>query len=307
MQNNVTNVPGQVAPQGQAPAEENNQQLQNPTDTQQIDNQNGENSNTQVQEPTEAPTEGVTEAPTEQPTSEPQPTIEELQAKLNEYQVREEEDKALRERLGIQDVDQQTYNLMNIDQQIVNEGKQVYLRLCNEYGIDANPEKLDASVQVLMKTDPAKAYEFQKKFDDLSDEVIARRQEVQAQNTIYEVNKFEADYNKVLTASPALSNIMREYVSQYGNSGNMYGQLKGVMDIILPAYQEAFNAGRQWALREKAKTDTTQVQGGIATAQTNTYQPGQVFTREQIRKMSPEEFAKNEKFIQQQMIEGKIQ
>ena len=46
---------------------------------------------------------------------------------------------------------------MNIDQQIVNEGKQVYLRLCNEYGIDANPEKLDASVKELMAKDPAKA------------------------------------------------------------------------------------------------------------------------------------------------------
>ena len=299
MQNDITNAPEQMAPQGQAPAEENNQQLQTPADNQQIDNQQGENSNLQ-----EGVTEAPSEAPSEQPTSEPQPTVEELQAKLNEYQVREEEDKALRERL---DVDQQTYNLMNIDQQIVNEGKQVYLRLCNEYGIDANPDKLDASVQELMKTDPAKAYEFQRKFDNLSNEVIAKRQEVQAQNTIYEVNKFEADYSKVLNASPALSNIMREYVSQYRGTGDMYNQLKGVIDVILPAYQEAFNAGRQWALREKAKADTTPVQGGIAAAQTNTYQPGVVFTRDQIRKMSPEEFAKNEKFIQQQMIEGKIQ
>ena len=196
---------------------------------------------------------------------------------------------------------------MNIDQQIVNEGKQVYLRLCNEYGIDANPDRIDASIQELMKTDPAKAYEFQRRFDNLSNEVVAKRQEVQNQNAVYEVNKFEQDYNSILTASPTISRIMQEYVQNYGTRGNIYNQLQNVMNIIMPAYQEAFNAGRMYALEDKAKKDTTPVQGGVATAQTNTYQPGQVFTREQIRKMSPEEFAKNEKFIQQQIMEGKIQ
>jgi hypothetical protein len=78
------------------------------------------------------------------------------------------------------------------------------------------------------------------------------------------------------------------------------------MEVILPAYQEAFNAGKMYGMNAKAKQDTTPVQGGVATANTNSYQPGVVFTRDQIRRMSPEEFAKNEKFIQQQMIEGKI-
>ena len=97
----------------------------------------------------------------QQPTQDGQvaePTAEELKAKLREYEVREEEDRALREKLGLKDVDQATYNYMNLDQQIVNEGKQVYLRLCNEYGIDANPDKIDASVEALKQSDPAKAY-----------------------------------------------------------------------------------------------------------------------------------------------------
>ena len=161
--------------------------------------------------------------------------------------------------------------------------------------------------QELMKTDPAKAYEFQRKFDGLSNEVIARRQAVQNQNAVYEVNKFENEYKPLLDASPALLNIMQQYVQMYGGNGDVYNSLKGVMDVIMPAYQEAFNAGRMYGMSNKAKADTAPVQGGVATAQTNTYQPGQVFTRDQIRRMSPEEFAKNEKFIQQQMIEGKIQ
>ena len=237
-----------------------------------------------------------------------QPTIEELQSKLKEYEVREEEDRLLREQLGLDNIDSQTYNYMNIDQQIVNEGKQVYLRLCNEYGIDANPDKIDASVEQLKQSDPAKAYEFQRRFEQLGQEVEYKRHAVQQQNAVYEISKFEQDYSQLLNAAPALNNIMAQYVQAYGaNTPNMYGQLKNIVDIILPAYREAFNAGKQYALQDRAKKDTSGVQGGIATANTQTYSPGTVFTREQIAKMSSDEFAKYEKEIQRQMIEGKIQ
>ena len=277
--------------------EENIVENQEPqADTQETENQPVENSNNEQEENSNNVEEG-----------EKQPTIEELQSKLKEYELRDEEDKLLRDKLGISDIDMQTYNYMNIDQQIVNEGKQVYLRLCNEYGIDANPEKIDASVEELKKTDPSKAYEFQKKFEQLGSEVDYRRQAVQQQNAIYEINKFEHDYGQLLQAAPALNNIMSQYVEAYGStSRDMYNQLKSVMDIVLPAYQEAFNAGRQYALQDKAKKDTSGVQGGVATSNTQTYNPGTTFTREQIAKMSTEEFAKYEKQIQQQMIEGKI-
>lgn len=239
-----------------------------------------------------------------------EPTAEELKAKLREYEVREEEDRVLREKLGLKDIDQATYNYMNLDQQIVNEGKQVYLRLCNEYGIDANPDKIDASVEALKQSDPAKAYEFQRKFESLGNEVTNRRQAVQQQNTYYEVQKFERDYNDIIQASPALNNVLTQYVQTYNpmQGGDVYGQLKGVVDILMPCYQEAFEAGKRFALGDKAKRDTTPVQGGVAAGGgTNTYVAGTTFTREQIRNMSPAEFAKNEVAIKQAMIEGKIQ
>ena len=236
------------------------------------------------------------------------PSYEELQNRIKEYEVREEEDRMIREQLGLADVDQQTFNYMNIDQQIVNEGKQVYLRLCNEYGIDANPEKIDASVEELKKTNPEKAYEFQRRFEQLGGEVEYKRNMVKQQNNIYEINRFEQDYSQLLQAAPAINNIMAQYVQAYGNNtSNMYGQLKSVIDIILPAYQEAFNAGKQYALQDRARKDTSGVQGGVAVANTQTYTPSTIFTREQIARMSSEEFAKYEKQIQQQMIEGKIQ
>ena len=260
------------------------------------------------QPPVENSNEGNVEDKGEEEQNNTQPTIEELQNRLKEYEVREEEDRLLREQLGLGNLDSQTYNYMNIDQQIVNEGKQVYLRLCNEFGVDANPEKIDASVEELKKSDPAKAYEFQRRFEQLGSEVENRRHAVQHQNAVYEVNKFEQDYSQLLQAAPAVRNIMAQYVqANSNNTVNMYGQLKNVMDIILPAYQEAFNAGKQYALQDRAKKDTSGVQGGIATASTQTYSPSTIFTREQIAKMSSDEFAKYEKQIQQQMLEGKIQ
>ena len=259
---------------------------------------------------TEQPVENNNEQQPQQDGQVAEPTAEELKAKLREYEVREEEDRVLREKLGLKDIDQATYNYMNLDQQIVNEGKQVYLRLCNEYGIDANPDKIDASVEALKQSDPAKAYEFQRKFESLGNEVTNRRQAVKQQNTYYEVQKFERDYNDIIQASPALNNVLTQYVQMYNpmQGGDVYGQLKGVVDILMPCYQEAFEAGKRFALGDKAKRDTTPVQGGVAAGGgTNTYVAGATFTREQIKNMSPAEFAKNEVAIKQAMIEGKIQ
>ena len=136
--------------------EENTVVSQEPqTTSQETINENGpvENSNQ----------EQVEENTTSESTAQ-QPTVEELQAKIKEYEVRDEEERKLRETLGLQDVDSQTYNLMNMDQQIVNVGKQEYLKLCNEYGINADPSKIDASVKALKETDPAKGYEFERRF-----------------------------------------------------------------------------------------------------------------------------------------------
>lgn len=237
-----------------------------------------------------------------------QPTIEQLQAKIKEYEVRDEEEAKLKEALGLSDVDNETYNLMNMDQQIVNKGKQAYLRLCNAYGIDADPSRIDESVRALKEKDPAKGYEFERKFEQLGNEVVSKRQAVQQQNTVYEVNKFQNDYGKVLEISPAIKNVMAQYVGAYAqNTGDMYNQLSNVMGLVLPIYQEAFEAGKTIALQGKAKADTSGVQGGVATQNTSSYSSGHTFTREQIRKMSPEEFAKYEKVIEQQMRENKIQ
>jgi hypothetical protein len=292
--------------------------LEQPTTqpTEPVVEENGSEAPQTQPEGQETQTEGTDENSNEQSNgtegegnSEPQqPTVEQLQAKIKEYEVRDEEEAKLKEALGLRDVDTQTYNLMNMDQQIVNEGKQVYLRLCNEYGIDANPSKIDESVRALKEKDPAKGYEFERRFEQLGNEVVSKRQAVQQQNTVYEVNKFQNDYGKVLEISPAIKNVMAQYVGAYAqNTVDMYNQLSNVMGLVLPIYQEAFEAGKSVALQGKAKADTSGVQGGVATQNTSSYSSGHTFTREQIKRMSPEEFAKYETTIMQQMREGKIQ
>jgi hypothetical protein len=237
-----------------------------------------------------------------------EPTVDELKTRLQEYEVREEEDRLLRQKLGLpEDMDSRAYDYMNIEQQIINDGKNRYLRLCTEYGVDADPRNIDKSIEALKASDPAKGYEFIRRLEGLGQEVGYKRQAINQQVSSYEINKFATEYNTLLQASPALNNIVNTYVQTYGGSGNMYNQLTSVMDIVMPAYQEAFEAGKRYALSDQARKDTSEVQGGVATSPTTaSYTSGDTFTRAQISKMSSDDFAKYEKTIRQQMLEGKI-
>ena len=282
--------------------EENTQASQEPQSNQQetVDT-NVENSNGETQVENEDGTQKTEDTVTQEPTN------EELKARLKEYEVKEEEDRLLREKLGLKDIDPRSYDFMNVEQQIINEGKQRYLRLCTEYGVDANPDRIDQSIEELKKTDPAKGYEFLHKFESLGNEVSYKRQQVQQEVSSYEINKFVNEYNQLLDASPALQNIVSTYVNSYGATGNLYNQLENVMNVILPAYQEAFEAGKRFSIQDKAKADKAPVLGGIATSPTTTTYSGDgTFTRDQIKRMSSEEFAKNEHAIRQAMMEGKV-
>ena len=207
--------------------EENTQTSQEPQSNQQeaVDT-NVENSNGETQVENEDGTQKTEDTVTQEPTN------EELKARLKEYEVKEEEDRLLREKLGLKDIDPRSYDFMNVEQQIINEGKQRYLRLCTEYGVDANPDRIDQSIEELKKTDPAKGYEFLHKFESLGNEVSYKRQQVQQEVSSYEISKFVSEYNQLLDASPALQNIVSTYVNSYGATGNLYNQLENVMNVL---------------------------------------------------------------------------
>lgn len=302
MEGENTNITTQSTTETQqANVEENIKVDETTSQVEEQSNEDVENSNTNQVEDTK---NEVIDQPQQQVQ---EPTPEELKAKLKEYQVKEEEEKLLRESLGLKDIDSQTYNYMTIEDQIVNDGKQRYLRLCTEYGVDANPNNIDASIEELKQKDPAKGYEFLRKFENLGAEINGKRQYVQQEVSRYEINKFSNEYNDLLSASPALNNIVGNYVNSFGNQGDIYNQLQNVMNVVLPAYQEAFEAGKRFAIQDKAKSDKSQISGGVATQSTPTYTKDTIFSRDQIRRMSSEEFAKNEKAIKQAMMEGRIQ
>ena len=203
------NITTQSTTETQQTSVEENTQVDETTSQQQEQvNEDVENSNNEQVEDTQ---NEVVEQSKQQVQ---EPTPEELKAKLKEYQVKEEEEKLLRESLGLKDIDSQTYNYMNIEDQIVNDGKQRYLKLCTEYGIDANPNNIDASIEELKQKDPAKGYEFLRKFENLGAEINGKRQYVQQEVSRYEINKFSNEYNDLLSASPALNNIVGKIISK---------------------------------------------------------------------------------------------
>lgn len=239
---------------------------------------------------------------------EKEPSVEELQTKLKEYEVNKEEEAKLKERLGIkEDIDDKTLGLLNIDSQIINQGKQEYLRLCNQYGVNADPDKVTQSLDELKKTDPAKGYEFERRIELLGQDISSKRGQVAQQKYVNDVTKFVGQYQQILDSSPVINNIISDYVESNVGSNNISGELDNIMGLISAVYNEAMEVGKQLALTDKAKTDTSKVTGGVATANSTTYTGEQLFTRDQIKKMSSAEFAKNEKVIMQQMAEGKIQ
>ena len=237
------------------------------------------------------------------------PTVEELQAKLDEYKVRDEEDKLLKEKLGIQeDVDSQTLSYINLEQQVINQANTQYLGLCNEYGVDADPNKFEISLKSLEESDPRKYYEFVSKYNTLNNVVSTKRQEITKQAEYNDVGKFAKQYEPLLESSPALTTVFTKYISNMQGQGNMYSNLNEVMSLLLPVYEEAFNIGKTQALKGKAKQDTSVVSGGIATTVNPSHQDGEhIFTRDEIKRLSYDDYSKNEKTIMRQMREGKIQ
>lgn len=133
----------------------------------------------------------------------PQQTQEELARKLKEYELKEQEQEALKRRLGLDDsYDNDEANLINMEQAIINRGKRQYLDLCTKYGVDANPDTIEQTVQNLKLTDPAKGFQLERDIENLSYRVNAQKNEIvnyQYQNSL---NKFYNENIELLQASP---------------------------------------------------------------------------------------------------------
>jgi len=244
----------------------------------------------------------------EPPSTQPQLSVEELQTKVKEYEVREEEQRLLRERLNIpEEVDDTSFDLMTIDGQIVNKGKVAYFNLCNEYGINADPNSVAKSLEDLKQKDPAKGYEFERRIELLNRDVTAQRSQVTEQQYQYSVGKFVEQHKDIIQSSPVIHGLVSDYVQgNYGKSENIYGELNELISIASAVMREGIEIGQKYALQSKAKSDTSGVEGGLATAITSTHTSGKIFTRGEIDRMSLAEYTKYEPQIKEQASKGLI-
>ena len=300
-QDNVTTNVEQVSTQ---PTE---QVVEEKTDTQPVSTENNqsetlndsplEGSETQVNE-----SEGIN-TPTEDKNSvegklEVSDEIQKKLDRLAEYEVKEKELNDLKGRLGVQDnvPDNQVFSAQQQLAIVENQAQQEYIRLCNKYGVDYRPDKIDASGKELLEKDPAAFYELRYQLEGLNNQIEAKRHEVE---TFVQQKEMSAAYERnrqVFEASPAISRVVKQYIDAGASASDIDGIVKSGLDIA----QEAFEMGRQAALNEKAKVNPAKVLNNNTISQQTQSTPvveNKPFTLEDVANMDIETYRKHQKEI----------
>lgn len=266
--------------------------------------------NTQTETLNNSPLEGATTnvdtpegnvTPTENKNAvEGKPEVsDEIQKKLDrlaEYEVKEKELNDLKGRLGIQDnvPDNQVFNAQQQLAIVENQAQQEYIRLCNEYGVDYRPDKIDASGKELMEKDPRAFYELRYKLEGLNQQVEAKRNEVN--NFVYQrdIQGALARNKQVFDVSPAARNVVSHYIQQ-GATG---ADIDQIISFTKAIQQEAFEMGRQYAMGESAKVKPAQVLNNTTISQQVQSSPtSKTFTLDDVANMDVETYRKHQKEI----------
>ena len=277
------------------------------TDTQQVSTENNQSETLNVSSPEGATTTVDAPEGTSTPTEDKNPVeskpevSDEIQKKLDrlaEYEVKEKELSDLKDRLGVKETIQDN-QIFSAQQQLAiveNQAQQEYIRLCNQYGVDYRPDKIDASGKELLEKDPQKFYELRYKLEGLNNQIEAKRQEVE---TFVQQREFSAAFERnkqVFDASPAISRVVKEYI----DAGATPADIDGIVRSGLSIAQEAYEMGRQAALNEKAKVDPAKVLNNNTISQQSQSTPvveNKPFTLEDIAKMDIETYKAHQKEI----------
>jgi len=268
-----------------------------------------ENNNSEIvtkNVPDEITTEEVVE--TEKPTT-PVLTQEQLEAKLREYEVKEQEALELRNRLGIED--DSNFYLDSVEASIDNQAQQKWIKLCNTFGVDYTPNGVDKTSEELLNKDPKAYYQWKAEGEKLFQEVQSGKSQIREARISQGVGEFVNQNRAILEASPVVNQLVGNFIKEnYNTMTNPQQQLSSLMEAITMIYGEALEMGKQASKVDSIKNDRTGVSSAssIATANTSGYDMAtdKVFTREQIRNMSTAEFDKNAHIIERLYKEGKI-
>lgn len=233
-----------------------------------------------------------------------------LKRQLEEYRLKEEELKNLSQRLG---TDKQgdiqiaaAYQQLDI---VNNQAQQAYIQLCNEFGVDYRPDRIEASAKELLEKNPQGYYDLQYRLNQLDTIVENKRAEVG--NYIYQrqMQTARAKYDNVLNASPAMANAMNAYLG--ANQGhNPIELMDGFMELATPMYREAFEYGKLYAQQEaiKAAQQPAQVLNNstITNNTSHSVDLPTTLTLADVEKMDVKTYAKNAALIDKLYAEGKL-
>ena len=285
-------------------------------DTPTVDTENVQSETLKESQPEGATTnvtapEGVS-TPTEEqpPVNDKLEVSDEIQKKLDrlaEYELKDKELADLKGRLGVQDTFQDN-QIFSAQQQLAiveNQAQQEYIRLCNQYGVDYRPDKIDASGEELREKNPQAFYELRYKLEGLNNQIEAKRNEVETFIRQKDIQSAMIRNKQVFDISPATRNVVKHYMEQ-GASG---ADIDEIVNFTKSIQQEAFEMGRQFALQEKAKVKPAEILNNTTISQQTQSTPGidtTTISVEDISKMSTAEFEKNLPLIEKLRNEGRL-
>lgn len=261
---------------------------------------------------TEATTEAsneINEVAPEQVVDNTAPDVDELRQRLKEYELRDEETKNLSERLGLSgNINPELMQAEQLLLQVNNQAQQAYINLCNEFGVDYRPEKIEASASELASKDPKKYYDLLYKLNQLDANVTQQRTQVESFLRVKQTEQAAMKYKDLLNASPKLNQALEMYLNQTHIAPQQ--AVEQFMQIATPLCQEMFNMGKMFAQQEALKKTESpaQVLNNNTMSQTATYatQSPKVFTNDEIAKMDLATYAKYRDEIDRQAAQGLI-
>ena len=264
---------------------------------------------------------GMVDNPVDNPVVEQQPTdttnlqnaeedVNALKKQLEEYRLRDEEVRQLSERLGTNKVpDVQIFEAQRNLDILDNQAQQAYITLCNQFGVDYRPDKIEASANELKAKDPQKFYDLQNKIEKLDNLVTQKRNEANQFIRQRELNLALAKHQQMLNASPMLQQQLSSYLRS-ANIDNPMQQIDMFVDMAQAIQREAFEYGKifaqQESLKQQQNPNTVLNNTVMSTNQSYSGQAPKIFTIAEIANMSQSEFEKYEKEIDQAAREGRI-
>lgn len=200
--------------------------------------------------------------------------------------------------------------IASLQQQIAmisNIGQQEFLKLCNKYGVDFRPENIDKSAEELKQRDPNGYVDFNLQLNQLHNDVTARTNKLKSDITYYEVTNTLQPYKDLLNNSPVTNQVVNDILGQI-QYVNPTQQVNYIMNSVMNIYKEAFEAGTLYGQTNKEQiTNPGEVLNNSVMSNNPSVAndaPLKQFTREDISKMSLDEFKKNEKLIDDLIRKG---